>query len=171
MTEAQVSAREIRRRLWNPIGGHESSEIEVLSGPALRRRKLMLAVEKQEASIALAKRIDECARSIILEIRERASPDRITLPSILRAVVRQFGVSALDIRSDRRIARIVVPRHVYMYLGRHLTTLSLSAIGRRVGGKDHTTVLFAVRKISQLILVDPRLAADIDNIKWELGIR
>jgi len=75
-------------------------------------------------------------------------------PSVTRiqeVVARQYGVSRFDLLSSRRTANIVRPRQVAMYLCKTLTLRSLPEIGRRFGGRDHTTVLHAVRKISWLV--------------------
>ena len=59
----------------------------------------------------------------------------------------------------------VIPRQVSMYIAKVLTPRSLPEIGRRFGGRDHTTVLHAVRKIERLLLTDEKLAADVAAIK------
>ena len=66
---------------------------------------------------------------------------------IQRMVARQYNVSRADLLSSRRTANVVRPRQVAMYLAKTLTLRSLPEIGRRFGGRDHTTVLHAVRKI------------------------
>jgi chromosomal replication initiator protein len=62
-----------------------------------------------------------------------------------------YGVSLVDIRGDKRPQSIVLPRHVAMYLCRELTDLSLPKIGQAFGGRDHTTVMHANRKIRELM--------------------
>ena len=66
-------------------------------------------------------------------------------------VARQYNVSRSDLLSSRRTANVVRPRQVAMYLAKTLTLRSLPEIGRRFGGRDHTTVLHAVRKIEALV--------------------
>jgi chromosomal replication initiation ATPase DnaA len=86
------------------------------------------------------------------------------LPCIHRIqaiVCADFGVTRIDMLSARRTADIVRPRQIAMYLARHLTRKGLPEIGRRFGGRDHTTVLHAERKIGALILVDPELKTRI----------
>jgi chromosomal replication initiator protein len=75
-------------------------------------------------------------------------------------VARHYNVSRTDICSARRTANVVRPRQVAMYLAKTLTLRSLPEIGRRFGGRDHTTVLHAVRKIAALIPKDAELAAE-----------
>jgi Bacterial dnaA protein helix-turn-helix len=88
------------------------------------------------------------------------------IEAIQRAVIQEFpGVTMSDLKSDRRTAKVVHPRQVAMYLAKKVTLRSLPEIGRRFGGRDHTTVLHAVRKIEAKIENDPELAARIERIK------
>lgn len=80
---------------------------------------------------------------------------------IKRAACRYFGVSAVDLDSARRTLKVVHPRQVAMYLARTLTGKSLPEIGRRFGGRDHTTVLHGVRKIELGMKLDWTVAYDV----------
>lgn len=95
---------------------------------------------------------------------------RIKIEEIQRAVARHFRVSLADILSARRTANVVMPRQIAMYLAKTLTLRSLPEIGRHFGGRDHTTVLHAVRKIERLLPQDRKLEAAIESIKTELRI-
>lgn len=77
-----------------------------------------------------------------------------TVETIQRIVASSFGISLLDMSSDRRMRSISRPRQVAMYLARHLTKYSLPQIGRRFGGRDHTTILYAVNHITDLMIED-----------------
>jgi len=79
-----------------------------------------------------------------------------------------YWVTRRDIISASRVARLVRPRQVAMYLTKIFTNRSLPDIGRRFGNRDHTTVLHAVRKISQLILIDPILAAEVELLRQQI---
>jgi chromosomal replication initiator protein len=83
-------------------------------------------------------------------------------------VARQYNVSRADLLSSRRTANVVRPRQVAMYLAKTLTLRSLPEIGRRFGGRDHTTVLHAVRKIEGLVGNDAMLADEIEVLKRQL---
>lgn len=91
------------------------------------------------------------------------------LRDILRAVAAHYGVNVIHIKSHRRTANLVLPRHVAYYLCKTLTGRSLPEIGRHVGDKDHTTVLHGVRKIAAQLQTDAQLAADIRAIQALLG--
>jgi chromosomal replication initiator protein len=73
-----------------------------------------------------------------------------------------------DMHSPRRARAVARPRQVAMYLCKQLTTRSLPEIGRKFGGRDHTTVMHAVRKIDELKREDSALAEDIELLKRSL---
>jgi chromosomal replication initiator protein len=113
---------------------------------------------------------------ITLELAERELRDlirpielkRVRIEEIQRIVARHYNVSRSDLLSSRRTANVVRPRQIAMYLAKTLTLRSLPEIGRRFGGRDHTTVLHAVRKIEGLIGTDTILAAEIESLKGQL---
>jgi chromosomal replication initiator protein len=88
-------------------------------------------------------------------------PGRIKIDDILRIVGRHYNVAKADLLSPRRSRTVVVPRQIGMYLAKKLTSRSLPEIGRRFGGRDHSTVLHAVRKIDEQVRVDEKLAKDV----------
>ena len=90
---------------------------------------------------------------------------RVRIEDIQRIVARQFNVSKQDLLSNRRTRVIVRPRQIAMYLAKMMTPRSLPEIGRRFGGRDHTTVLHAVRKIESLTSEDQKLAHEIELLK------
>ena len=115
-------------------------------------------------------------QSVTLEMAEREvrdlirpqEPKRVKIEDIQRVVARQYNVSRSDLLSSRRTANVVRPRQVAMYLAKTLTLRSLPEIGRRFGGRDHTTVLHAVRKIEGLVGNDMALAEEIEILKRQL---
>jgi chromosomal replication initiator protein len=88
-------------------------------------------------------------------------PGRVKIEDILKVVGRHYNVAKADLLSPRRSRTVVVPRQVGMYLAKKLTSRSLPEIGRRFGGRDHSTVLHAVRKIDEQVRVDEKLAKDV----------
>jgi chromosomal replication initiator protein len=115
-------------------------------------------------------------QAVTLEMAEREvrdlirphEPRRVKIEDIQRVVARQYNVSRADLLSSRRTANVVRPRQVAMYLAKTLTLRSLPEIGRRFGGRDHTTVLHAVRKIENLVGNDTTLAEEIELLKRQL---
>lgn len=92
-------------------------------------------------------------------------PRRIKIDDIQKIVAQHFNVSRADLLSNRRNRAIVRPRQIAMYLAKIMTPRSLPEIGRRFGGRDHTTVLHAVRKIESLMQTDQVIASDIDQLR------
>lgn len=92
-------------------------------------------------------------------------PRRVRIEDIQRVVARHFNVSKSDLLSSRRTRTIVRPRQIAMYLSKAMTPRSLPEIGRRFGGRDHTTVLHAVRKIEELIQGDRSLGDEIELLR------
>jgi chromosomal replication initiator protein len=88
-------------------------------------------------------------------------PGRIKIDDILKIVGRHYNVAKADLLSPRRSRTVVVPRQIGMYLAKKLTSRSLPEIGRRFGGRDHSTVLHAVRKIDEQVRVDEKMAKDV----------
>ncbi|MBP7770400.1 MAG: chromosomal replication initiator protein DnaA [Candidatus Pacebacteria bacterium] len=117
------------------------------------------------------------AQPVTLEMAEReisdfirpGEPRRVKIEDIQRIVARQYNVSRSDLLSARRTANVVRPRQVAMYLAKTLTLRSLPEIGRRFGGRDHTTVLHAVRKIEGLMTIDVALKEEIESLKRQLS--
>ncbi len=93
----------------------------------------------------------------------QANPDgsRIKIDDILKIIGRHFNVGRTDLLSPRRARSVVVPRQIGMYLAKKMTARSLPEIGRRFGGRDHSTVLHAVRKIEELVKTDDKLAREV----------
>ncbi|GAB5507324.1 MAG: chromosomal replication initiator protein DnaA [Rhizobiaceae bacterium] len=106
-------------------------------------------------------RVDE----ILGHICRAGEPKRVRIEDIQRVVARHYNVSKTELLSNRRTRTIVKPRQVAMYLSKVMTPRSLPEIGRRFGGRDHTTVLHAVRKIEGLSGNDNTLAQEIELLK------
>ena len=92
-------------------------------------------------------------------------PRRVRIEDIQRIVARHYNVSKQELVSNRRTRVIVKPRQIAMYLSKTLTPRSFPEIGRRFGGRDHTTVLHAVRKIEDLISKDTKLSHELELLK------
>jgi chromosomal replication initiator protein len=110
----------------------------------------------------------EMAEREVRDLIRPQEPKRVKIEDIQRVVARQYNVSRSDLLSSRRTANVVRPRQVAMYLAKTLTLRSLPEIGRRFGGRDHTTVLHAVRKIEGLVGHDMALAEEIEILKRQL---
>ncbi len=107
----------------------------------------------------------ETAEAAIRDLVRTREPKRVRIEDIQKLVANHYNVSRADILSARRTAVVVRPRQIAMYLSKALTMRSLPEIGRRFGGRDHTTVLHAVRKIEALSGKEATLAEELELLK------
>ncbi len=107
----------------------------------------------------------DAAEAAIRDLVRTRDPKRVKIEDIQKLVATHFNVSRADILSSRRTANVVRPRQIAMYLSKTMTLRSLPEIGRRFGGRDHTTVLHAVRKIEGLVSKDPTLSEELESFK------
>jgi chromosomal replication initiator protein len=101
----------------------------------------------------------------ILQDLLRAHERRVTIEEIQRRVAEYYNIRIADMQSARRARAVARPRQVAMYLAKQLTPRSLPEIGRKFGGRDHTTVMYAIRKIEELRAIDPLLSEDIETLR------
>jgi chromosomal replication initiator protein len=104
----------------------------------------------------------------ILRPHLSVSERKVTVDTIQKVVAEHYALKQADLLSERRARAIARPRQVAMWLAKQITTRSLPDIGRRFGGRDHTTVLHAVRRIEALKADDPVLARDVDMLLRKL---
>ena len=111
-------------------------------------------------------------RSITLESTQellhdllRANDRRVTIEEIQKRVAEHYNVRTADMHSARRARAVARPRQVAMYLSKQLTSRSLPEIGRKFGGRDHTTVMHAVRKVEELKSIDGSFAEDVELLR------
>lgn len=91
------------------------------------------------------------------------------IDDILREVGKFYEISRMELLSRRRSADLTYPRHVAMYLSHELTPSTYPKIGRMMGGRDHTTILYGVRKIKCLISDDQRLQDELQILRMKIG--
>tara|TARA_B100000686_G_scaffold199044_1_gene205843 strand:- start:2591 stop:3907 length:1317 start_codon:yes stop_codon:yes gene_type:complete len=115
-------------------------------------------------------------RPIDLELTREALRDllvfqerRVTIQNIQKTVAEYFKMRIADLHSKRRNRQITRPRQIAMALAKELTSMSLPEIGDAFGGRDHTTVLHAQRKVQELITTDARVREDYQNLQRILG--
>ncbi len=127
-------------------------------------RELEGAITRLHASYQLTGERVTCdaAEVTIGDLVRSKEPKRVKIDDILRVIAKHYGVQRGDLLSSRRNQSIVRPRQIGMYLAKSMTSRSLPEIGRRFGGRDHTTVLHAIRKIEQLKQQDNTLKEELD---------
>jgi len=133
-----------------------TTNVRVLEG-ALTRLFAFASLVGKEITLDLAQ---ECLNDIL-----RASDRKVTIEEIQRKVAEHYNVRLSDMIGPKRMRTIARPRQVAMYLAKHLTTRSLPEIGRRFGGRDHTTIMHGIRKIEELMGGDSQLAEDIGLLR------
>lgn len=95
----------------------------------------------------------------------RANDRRITIDEIQKQVASHYNVRVADMSSARRARSVARPRQIAMYLAKQLTSRSLPEIGRKFGGRDHTTVIHAVRKVEEIKAQDAAFAEDLELLR------
>ena len=101
----------------------------------------------------------------VLQDLLRAHERRVTIEEIQKRVAEHFNIRFTDMHSARRSRAVARPRQVAMYLAKHLTSRSLPEIGRKFGGRDHTTVMYAVQKVEELRQSDPGFDEDVELLR------
>ena len=109
----------------------------------------------------------EMARDVLKDILIERNRE-LSVEEILKKVSLHFNIKVSDIKSAKRLTAMVLPRQIAMYISRQLTSSSYPEIGDRFGGKDHSTIIHAIRKIEKLMEEDFQLKSTIDNLKKEL---
>jgi len=132
-------------------------------------RELEGALTRLTAHVTLVGRpIDlEIAQDLLQDLL-RASDRRATIDQIQKKVAEYFNIKISDMHSARRSRIITRPRQIAMYLSKNLTTRSLPEIGRKFGGRDHTTVIHAIRKVQELKKNDSNFSEDIEILTRSL---
>lgn len=101
----------------------------------------------------------------VLQDLLRANDRRLTIDDIQRKVADYYNIRLADLLSSRRSRQIARPRQIAMYLAKQLTSRSLPEIGRKFGGRDHTTVMHAVKRIEELAQADGALEEDLVHLR------
>ncbi len=105
----------------------------------------------------------ECLADIL-----KQSDRKVTVEEIQRKVSEHYAIRLSDMIGPKRVRSIARPRQVAMYLAKQLTSRSLPEIGRRFGGRDHTTVMHGVRRIEELKGTDSQIADDVEMLRRAL---
>jgi len=137
------------------LASNFSSNIRELEGSLVRIAAF--------ASLTHAEITVDLAREVLKDfIRE--STREVTIDRILKAVSQHFHVSVSDLRGKRRTKAVAHPRQVAMYLARELTDSSFPEIGQKIGGRDHSTVMYAHAKVTERVQTDGELRSQVETI-------
>ena len=168
---AAVSAMADRKGLRLPsvtaeyLAQHVTDNLRELEG-ALNCLINIARLHQSPLTLEMAKTaLDE-----FLDLRQDNPAGGVGAESIVEVVLDHYEMEATDLLSARKVRTIVRARQVGMYLARQLTPLSLTQIGSLFGGRDHTTVLYALRKIEKNLSSDQRLRSEVEAIRSRLSI-
>ncbi len=136
-----------------------TTNVRVLEG-ALTRLFAFASLVGREINMDLTQ---DCLADVL-----RASERKVSVEEIQRKVSEHYNIRLSDIIGPKRLRAYARPRQVAMYLCKQLTSRSLPEIGRRFGGRDHTTVMHGVRRIEELKTIDGQIAEDVEMLRRQL---
>jgi chromosomal replication initiator protein len=157
--EAQRAAHpevDVEAKVLEFLAHRISSNVRVLEG-ALTRLFAFATLVGRKIDLDMTQ---ECLADIL-----RASERKVTIDEIIRKVATHYNLRMTDMLSPRRARSVARPRQIAMFLAKTLTSKSLPEIGRRFGGRDHTTVIHAVRKIESLRETDVQISEDVELLR------
>lgn len=155
-SKAEQMGRAVPRKVVEFLAHKISSNVRELEG-ALNR--VMAHADLVGRDITL-----ETTQEVLHDLL-RANDRRVTIEDIQRKVADHFNIRINDMSSARRARQVARPRQVAMYLAKQLTARSLPEIGRKFGGRDHTTVMHAVKKVEELRATEPGFAEDVELLR------
>lgn len=141
------------------IGSSNASNIREIEG-MLIRIGAYASLTKNKINLAMAKDI---LKDIIVDKNKE-----ITIDFIQKIVAEHFKLKVADLKSEKRFKNFVIPRQIAIYLSRELTKASFPEIGEKFGGKDHSTVIYAVKKMTTLMADKPDIFNSYEVIKRKL---
>ncbi len=141
------------------IAEHCRSSVRELEG-AIIKLLAYSSLTRRELNLSLAVEVVGGAAGPVRDI----TPDRIEA-----AVADSFGLAVSDLHSQSRQRKVAVPRQIAMYLEKTLLNLPYTEIGRRFGGRDHSTAIYSIQKIEQQLQSDPKLRENVESIKAGLA--
>jgi chromosomal replication initiator protein len=150
---------EVRQEVVEFLAHRISNNVRVLEG-ALTRLFAFASLVGREITVELTQ---DCLSDIL-----RASDRKTTVEEIQRKVSDHYNIRLSDMLGPKRLRSFARPRQIAMYLCKQLTTRSLPEIGRRFGGRDHTTVMHGVRRIEDLRNQDSQISDDLDMLRRSL---
>jgi chromosomal replication initiator protein len=111
----------------------------------------------------------DLVREVLKKFFKQGEKREITIDEIVKTVAGKFNIRISDLKSQKKNKNLVIPRQIAMYLSRKMTTLSFPDIGAKIGGKDHSTVIYATNKVRDLLEKDPKIMASVREIEDALN--
>ena len=151
--KAEQKSIKLTQEVMEFLANKITNNVREMEG-ALNRLAVHSSIQESEISVDLVKDV--------LKDLLRTNSRKITIDEIQKRVVEHYNIKLSDMHSPRRSRSVARPRQVAMYLAKSITTRSLPEIGRKFGGRDHTTVIHAIKTIEEIMVNDPNLAEDIE---------
>ena len=151
--KAEQKSLQLKQVVMEFLANKITNNVREMEG-ALNRLAVHASIQDSEISVDLVKDV--------LKDLLRTNSRKITIDEIQKKVVEHYNIKLSDMHSPRRSRSVARPRQVAMYLAKSITTRSLPEIGRKFGGRDHTTVIHAIKTIEEIMVNDPNLAEDIE---------
>ena len=151
--KAEQKSLQLTQEVMEFLANKITNNVREMEG-ALNRLAVHASIQDSEISVDLVKDV--------LKDLLRTNSRKITIDEIQKKVVEHYNIKLSDMHSPRRSRSVARPRQVAMYLAKSITTRSLPEIGRKFGGRDHTTVIHAIKTIEEIMVNDPNLAEDIE---------
>ncbi len=151
--KAEQKSINLKHEVMEFLANKITNNVREMEG-ALNRLAVHASIQDSEISVDLVKDV--------LKDLLRTNSRKITIDEIQKKVVEHYNIKLSDMHSPRRSRSVARPRQVAMYLAKSITTRSLPEIGRKFGGRDHTTVIHAIKTIEEIMVNDPNLAEDIE---------
>ena len=155
-SKAEQLSAEIPQKVMEFLAHKITSNVRELEG-ALNR---IVAYENLVSRTVTLERTQEVLHDLL-----RSNDRRVTIEEIQKRVAEHYNIRLSEMHSARRARAVARPRQVAMYLSKQLTSRSLPEIGRKFGGRDHTTVMHAVRKIDELRAGDNEFDEDVELLR------
>ena len=138
------------------IANRLKSNVRQLEG-AVKKLRAFHLLENKPINVATA-------QSAISDIMNNSQPTPVTVDKIIEEVARTYLVAPEDIRSQKRNSVISTARQVSIYIVREITQMSMVKIGQTFGGRDHSTIVYALRQMESKLERDPRTRDTVDDI-------
>ena len=151
--KAEQKAMKLTKDVLEFLADKITNNVREMEG-ALNRLAVHASLQDSDITVDLVKDV--------LKDLLRTNSRKITIDEIQKKVVEHYNIKLSDMHSPRRSRSVARPRQVAMYLAKSITTRSLPEIGRKFGGRDHTTVIHAIKTIEEIMVNDPSLAEDIE---------
>ena len=111
----------------------------------------------------------DLVKEVLKKFFKQGEKPEVTVEEIMKTVAAKFNIRIADLKSQKKNKNLVIPRQIAMYLARRLTSNSYPDIGAKIGGKDHSTVIYANNKIKDLLEKDPKMELVVREIEESLN--